>query len=69
MVQDVAHVAAHILAGKGKHGFDDKYRGQMMVVTGTSLPFSTMKSAAELLFRDHDQLTSLCTLSLVIAMH
>ncbi|KAL1844875.1 hypothetical protein VTK73DRAFT_1631 [Phialemonium thermophilum] len=34
---DVAHVAAHVLAGKGKHGFDDKHRGQMMVVTGPQL--------------------------------
>jgi len=32
--QDIAHVAAHILAGKGKNGFDEKHRGQMMVVTG-----------------------------------
>ncbi|KAF4472426.1 Prestalk A differentiation A [Fusarium albosuccineum] len=34
---DVAHVAAHVLTGKGKHGFDDKHRGQMMVVTGPML--------------------------------
>ncbi|KAK3390814.1 hypothetical protein B0H63DRAFT_446908 [Podospora didyma] len=34
---DVAHVAAHVLAGKGKHGFDDKHRGQMMIVTGPML--------------------------------
>ncbi|KAM0265164.1 hypothetical protein ACHAQJ_000317 [Trichoderma viride] len=34
---DVAHVAAHVLAGKGKHGFDDRHRGQMMVVTGPLL--------------------------------
>ncbi|WAO90036.1 NmrA domain-containing protein [Fusarium falciforme] len=34
---DVAHVAAHVLTGKGKHGFDDKHRGQMMVVTGPTL--------------------------------
>lgn len=34
---DVAHVAAHVLAGKGKHGFDDRHRGQMMVVTGPML--------------------------------
>jgi uncharacterized protein YbjT (DUF2867 family) len=34
---DVAHVAAKVLAGKGKHGFDDKHRGQMMVVTGPML--------------------------------
>jgi len=34
---DIAHVAAHILAGKGKNGFDEKHRGQMMVVTGPVL--------------------------------
>ncbi|KAL6363005.1 hypothetical protein LRP88_02405 [Fusarium phalaenopsidis] len=34
---DVAHVAAHVVTGKGKHGFDDKHRGQMMVVTGPTL--------------------------------
>lgn len=34
---DVAHVAAHVLTGKGKHGFADKHRGQMMIVTGLML--------------------------------
>ncbi|TVY73838.1 hypothetical protein Focb16_v006204 [Fusarium oxysporum f. sp. cubense] len=34
---DVAQVAAHVLTGKGQHGFDDKHRGQMMVVTGLML--------------------------------
>ncbi|KAK4110217.1 NAD(P)-binding protein [Canariomyces notabilis] len=34
---DVANVAAHVLSGKGPHGFDDKHRGQMMVVTGPML--------------------------------
>ncbi|KAF5647678.1 prestalk A differentiation A [Fusarium tjaetaba] len=34
---DVAQVAAHVLTGKGKHGFDDRHRGQMMVVTGPML--------------------------------
>ncbi|KAK5997719.1 Putative Rieske 2Fe-2S iron-sulfur YhfW-like protein [Cladobotryum mycophilum] len=34
---DVAHVAAHVLAGKGKQGFDDRHRGQMMVITGPML--------------------------------
>ncbi|ENH68225.1 hypothetical protein FOC1_g10000538 [Fusarium oxysporum f. sp. cubense race 1] len=29
--------AAHVLTGKGQHGFDDKHRGQMMVVTGLML--------------------------------
>ncbi|KAH8719836.1 Prestalk A differentiation protein A [Beauveria bassiana] len=35
---DVANVAAHVLTGSGKHGFDDRHRGQMMVVTGKSRP-------------------------------
>ncbi|OAA72931.1 NAD(P)-binding domain protein [Akanthomyces lecanii RCEF 1005] len=34
---DVANVAAHVLTGSGKHGFDDRHRGQMMVVTGPLL--------------------------------
>ncbi|KAI0911778.1 NAD(P)-binding protein [Ustulina deusta] len=34
---DIAQVAAHVLSGKGPHGFDDKHRGQMMVVTGPML--------------------------------
>lgn len=31
---DVAQVAAHVLTGKGKKGFNDKHRGQLMVLTG-----------------------------------
>ncbi|KAH7045276.1 hypothetical protein B0J12DRAFT_154563 [Macrophomina phaseolina] len=34
---DVALVAAHVLSGSGQHGFDDKHRGQLMVVTGPML--------------------------------
>ncbi|CAJ2510864.1 Uu.00g064890.m01.CDS01 [Anthostomella pinea] len=34
---DVAQVAAHVMSGHGSHGFDDKHRGQMMVVTGPML--------------------------------
>ncbi|KAJ5576113.1 hypothetical protein N7535_003039 [Penicillium sp. DV-2018c] len=34
---DVAQVAAHVLSGKGKHGFDDKHRGQLLVLTGPML--------------------------------
>ncbi|KAJ0416976.1 hypothetical protein BJY00DRAFT_217001 [Aspergillus carlsbadensis] len=34
---DVAQVAAHVLSGHGKHGFDDKHRGQLMVLTGPML--------------------------------
>jgi hypothetical protein len=30
-------VAAHVLSGKGPHGFDDRHRGQMMVLTGPML--------------------------------
>ncbi|KAI1325295.1 NAD(P)-binding protein [Xylariaceae sp. FL0255] len=34
---DVADVAAHVLSGKGQHGFDDRHRGQLMVLTGPML--------------------------------
>ncbi|KAL2837232.1 hypothetical protein BJY01DRAFT_251554 [Aspergillus pseudoustus] len=34
---DVALVAAHVLSGHGKHGFDDKHRGQLLVLTGPML--------------------------------
>lgn len=30
-------MAAHVLTGKGKHGFSDKHRGQLMVLTGPLL--------------------------------
>ncbi|KAK7908707.1 prestalk A differentiation A [Apiospora marii] len=32
-LRDVAQVAAHVLTGRGEHSFDDRHRGQMMVVT------------------------------------
>ncbi|PMD25982.1 NAD(P)-binding protein [Hyaloscypha hepaticicola] len=34
---DVALVVAHVLSGKGKHGFDDRHRGQLIVLTGPML--------------------------------
>lgn len=34
---DVAQVAAHVLSGKGKNGFDDRHRGQLIVLTGPAL--------------------------------
>ncbi|KGQ08928.1 hypothetical protein BB8028_0001g09530 [Beauveria bassiana] len=34
---DIANIAGHVLTGSGKHGFDDRHRGQMMVVTGPML--------------------------------
>ncbi|KAL4950735.1 hypothetical protein BDW69DRAFT_187096 [Aspergillus filifer] len=34
---DVAQVVAHVLSGEGKHGFSDKHRGQLMVLTGPML--------------------------------
>jgi len=34
---DVALLVAHVLSGKGKHGFDDKHRGQLIVATGPML--------------------------------
>ncbi|KAF2104335.1 NAD(P)-binding protein [Rhizodiscina lignyota] len=38
---DVALLAAHVLSGKGKHGFDDRHRGQLMVCTGCTGPMLT----------------------------
>src|ERR1700761_9565638 len=37
---DVAQVAAHVLSGEGEHGFSDKHRGQLIVLTGTSFEYS-----------------------------
>lgn len=34
---DVAQLAAHVLVGQGKNGFDDRHRGQLMVLTGPRL--------------------------------
>jgi len=34
---DIALVVAHVLSGRGKHGFDDKHRGQLIVATGPML--------------------------------
>jgi len=34
---DVAQLAAHVLSGKGEHGFDDRHRGQLMICTGPML--------------------------------
>jgi hypothetical protein len=34
MVQDVAELASHVLTSKGKHGFSDRHRGQLMTMTG-----------------------------------
>ncbi|OXV06642.1 hypothetical protein Egran_05590 [Elaphomyces granulatus] len=34
---DIALLAAHVLCGKGKYGFSDKHRGQLMAMTGPSL--------------------------------
>ncbi|KIV80689.1 hypothetical protein, variant [Exophiala sideris] len=36
-IKDLANVAANVLTGKGKHGFSDKHRGQLMVLTGPLL--------------------------------
>lgn len=44
--QDVAQVAAHVITGKGPHGFDDKHRGQLMVVTGPTLATGDELAAA-----------------------
>jgi len=34
---DIAQLAAHVLSGKGEHGFDDRHRGQLIVCTGCDL--------------------------------
>lgn len=34
---DIAQLAAHVLTGKGKNGFDDRHRGQLMICTGPTL--------------------------------
>jgi len=34
---DVAQLAAHVLTGQGEKGFDDRHRGQLMVLTGPRL--------------------------------
>ncbi|EED21027.1 conserved hypothetical protein [Talaromyces stipitatus ATCC 10500] len=36
-LKDVADLAAHVLTGKGKHGFSDQHRGQLMTMTGPML--------------------------------
>jgi len=43
---DVALLAAHVLSGKGEHGFDDKHRGQLMVLTGPLLTTGDELAAA-----------------------
>jgi len=34
---DIAQVMAHVLTGRGKHGFSDKHRGQLIIMTGPML--------------------------------
>jgi len=34
---DLAQVAAYVLIGKGKNGFSDKHRGQLIILTGPAL--------------------------------
>lgn len=41
---DVALLAAHVLTGKGKHGLNDKHRGQLMTLTGMSAPLLSLSS-------------------------
>ncbi|KAF2271451.1 NAD(P)-binding protein [Westerdykella ornata] len=43
---DIAQVAAHVLTGKGKNGFDDRHRGQLMVLTGPKLCTGSELAAA-----------------------
>lgn len=42
---DIAQVVAHVLSGKGKKGFSDKHRGQLMVLTGPKLTSGTELAA------------------------
>jgi len=34
---DISQLAAHVLTGQGKNGFDDRHRGQLMICTGPKL--------------------------------
>ncbi|KAF2180271.1 hypothetical protein K469DRAFT_459411, partial [Zopfia rhizophila CBS 207.26] len=43
---DVALLAAHVLSGKGPHGFDDRHRGQPMLLTGPMLATGDELAAA-----------------------
>jgi len=43
---DVSQVAAHVLSGKGKHGFSDQHRGQLIVLTGPMLTTGDELAAA-----------------------
>ncbi|KAL4931435.1 uncharacterized protein BDV17DRAFT_16081 [Aspergillus undulatus] len=43
---DVSQVVAHVLTGQGKHGFSDKHRGQLMVLTGPMLTTGDELAAA-----------------------
>ncbi|KAF3390034.1 hypothetical protein DPV78_011533 [Talaromyces pinophilus] len=36
-LKDVAELASHVLTSKGKHGFSDRHRGQLMTMTGPML--------------------------------
>lgn len=49
IIQDVALVAAHVLSGKGEHGFADKHRGQLIVLTGTHSLLGLMMAQSLLL--------------------
>jgi hypothetical protein len=44
VIQDVAELAAHVLTSKGKHGFSDRHRGQLMTMTGDSLSLEAFDS-------------------------
>ncbi|OKP13805.1 hypothetical protein PENSUB_536 [Penicillium subrubescens] len=43
---DISQVVAHVLTGKGKHGFSDKHRGQLIVLTGPMLATGDELAAA-----------------------
>lgn len=53
LVQDVAELAAHVLTSKGKHGFSDRHRGQLMTMTGELSSLETFDSQSHQLYRTH----------------
>ncbi|RHZ45589.1 SDR family oxidoreductase [Aspergillus thermomutatus] len=63
---DVAQVVAHVLCGKGKHGFSDQHRGQLMVLTGNHVLnlLATQLTAAGPMLTTGDELASVASKAL-----
>jgi len=51
---DVALVLAHVLSGKGQHDFDDKQRGQLIVLAGPMLAVGNELAEAAKQALEHD---------------